>query len=573
MRNPADNSLTAAALGAVDGAEAIGLPRFSELWSAGVKTALHSRGAAQRGVRFAAEAAKVLAGASEVKPDPKDWRFRDPTWADNALYRRIMQLYISAADEFEGLVADADLEWRDMQRAQFLASLITSALAPTNILPGNPEAMKRAFETSGTSVGRGVRNLVRDIRTNGGLPSQVDRTAFTVGESLAVTPGAVVYRDDVCEVLQYTPTTPEIRTRPTVILPPQIGRYYFMDLRPKRSFVEYAVSRGIPVFMTSWRNPGPEQRDWDFDTYGAAALRSIDVAREVTGSDDVNVLGFCAGGILTASVVSHLAATNDDRIRSASFGVTLLDFDVPATIGAFNSGAVLGLAAARSNRQGVITGRSLGAVFALLRPNELIWNYWVNNYLLGNDPPVFDILAWNADSTNLPAKLHSEFLGIFAENKLVDPGALTLLGTPVDLSKITAETYVTGATTDHLTPWKGCYRTTQLTTGDSTFILSNAGHVASLVNPPGNPKAHYFAGPEPVPDPEDWLAGAEKQQGTWWEHWADWINERSGEERRAPAKLGSRRHRPIEPAPGSYVRDITPTPSTAAAAEPALSTA
>jgi polyhydroxyalkanoate synthase len=346
-----------------------------------------------------------------------------------------------------------------------------------------------------------------------------------------------------------------------------------MDLRPKRSFVEYVVSRGIPVFMISWRNPGTEQRDWDFDTYGAAALRAMDVAREVTGSDDVNVLGFCAGGILTASVTSHVAQTSDPRINSASFGVTLLDFDVPATIGAFQSGAVLGLAAARSNRQGVITGRNLGAMFALLRPNELVWNYWVNNYLLGNDPPVFDILAWNADSTNLPAKLHSEFIGIFGGNKLVEPDGLEILGTPVDLSKITVETYVTGATTDHLTPWKGCYRTTQLTGGESTFILSNAGHVASLVNPPGNPKAHYFAGPEPGPDPEDWLAKAEKVPGTWWEHWADWIGERSGEERRAPASLGSRRHRPIEPAPGSYVRDMEPANGTISTEEPALSRA
>jgi polyhydroxyalkanoate synthase len=571
MRNSADNSLTAAALGAVEGAEAIGVPRLRELWDAGVKTAMHTRGASRRGAQFAAEAVKVVGGRSSIQSDPKDWRFRDPTWTDNPVYRRIMQLYLAAVGEFEGLVADADLEWRDKERAAFLASLITSALAPTNTLLGNPEAIKRAFDTAGGSVRRGMRNFISDLRTNGGLPSQVDRTAFTVGEDLAVTPGAVIYRDDVCEVLQYTPTTPEIRARPTVILPPQIGRYYFMDLRPKRSFVEYAISRGIPVFMTSWRNPGPDQRDWDFDTYGAAALRAIDVAREVTGSEDVNVLGFCAGGILTASVTSHVAQTNDSRINSASFGVTLLDFDVPATIGAFNSGAVLGLAAARSNRQGIITGRSLGAMFALLRPNELVWNYWVNNYLLGNDPPVFDILAWNADSTNLPAKLHGEFLGIFAENKLVEPGALTLLGTPVDLGQITVETYVTGATTDHLTPWKGCYRTTQLTGGGSTFILSNAGHVASLVNPPGNPKAHYFAGPEPVPDPEDWLAKAEKQQGTWWEHWAKWIGERSGEERRAPGSLGSKRHRPIEPAPGSYVRDMKPALSSASAEEPVLS--
>ena len=558
MMSTADSLITDAAVDAIQGAEAIGLPRPHELLSAGIKTALHSRGAARRGVRLGAETANIIAGRSSVAPDPKDSRFRDPAWRDNPAYRRLMQLYLAAAHEFEQAVQDADVEWRESERAQFLASLITSTLAPTNVLAGNPAALKRAYETGGMSLARGVRNLVRDVRHNGGLPSQVDRSAFTVGEDLAATPGAVVYRDDVCEVLQYAATTPEVRSRPVVIVPPQIGRYYFMDLRPTRSFVEYAVSRGLPVFMISWRNPGPEQREWSMDTYAAAVLRAVDVARDIFRSDDVNLLAFCAGGILSTTVLNHLAATNDERVRTASFGVTLLDFDVPATIGAFNSGAALGLARARSNRDGLVTGRSLGTVFALLRPNDLVWNYFVNNYLLGNDPPVFDILAWNADSTNLPARLHGEFLDIFANNSLAVPGRMEVLGTPVDLSRITLETYVTGATTDHLTPWKGCYRTTELLSGPSTFILSNAGHIASLVNPPGNPKAHYFVGPDPLPDPEDWLAKAEKQQGTWWEHWAGWMTERAGAERRPPAKLGNRRHKPLDPAPGLYVRDLVP---------------
>ena len=558
MINAADSLITDAAVDAIQGAEAIGLPRPHELLSAGIKTALHSRGAGRRGMRLGAETANIIAGRSSVAPDPKDSRFSDPAWRDNPAYRRLMQLYLATAHEFEQAVQDADVEWRESERAQFLAALITSTLAPTNVLAGNPAALKRAYETGGMSLARGVRNLVRDIRHNGGLPAQVDRSAFTVGEDLAATPGAVVYRDDVCEVLQYAASTPEVRSRPVVIVPPQIGRYYFMDLRPTRSFVEYAVSRGLPVFMISWRNPGPEQREWNMDTYAAAVLRAVDVARDIFRSDDVNLLAFCAGGILSTTVLNHLAATNDERVRTASFGVTLLDFDVPATIGAFNSGAALGLARARSNRDGLVTGRSLGTVFALLRPNDLVWNYFVNNYLLGNDPPVFDILAWNADSTNLPARLHGEFLDIFANNSLAVPGSMEVLGTPVDLSRITLETYVTGATTDHLTPWKGCYRTTELLSGPSTFILSNAGHIASLVNPPGNPKAHYFVGPDPLPDPEDWLAKAEQQQGTWWEHWAGWMTARAGPERQPPAKLGNRRHKPLDPAPGLYVRDLVP---------------
>jgi polyhydroxyalkanoate synthase len=292
------------------------------------------------------------------------------------------------------------------------------------------------------------------------------------------------------------------------------------------------------------------------DTYAAAVLRAIDVARDVARSDDVNVLGFCAGGILTTTVLNHLAAMSDDRVHTASFGVTLLDFGVPAAVGAFDNGATLGIARARSDRNGLITGRSLSTVFALLRPNDLVWNYYVNNYLLGKDPPVFDILAWNADSTNLSARLHGQFLDIFTNNPLVEQGAMEVLGTPVDVSRIGVETYVTGATTDHLTPWRACYRTTQLFGGDSTFVLSNAGHIASLVNPPGNPRSHYFAGPEPGADPDAWYDAAEQRQGTWWEHWSGWISSRSGDTRRAPAKLGNRRHAPRDDAPGRYVRDL-----------------
>jgi polyhydroxyalkanoate synthase len=554
--NTGSEFVTEIAAEAVQAADLIGVPSLGELVGVSLKVAAKSRGAARRGARLGAETARIAVGRSAVSADPKDWRFKDEAWTENPAYRRLMQLYLASASEVHALVDDADLDWRDAERARFLASLLTSAFAPTNTLLGNPGALKRAFDTGGHSLVRGVRNLVDDIRHNGGMPSQVDRTALKVGEQLAVTPGAVVYRDEVCEVLQYKPSTPEVRTRPTVLIPPQIGRYYFMDLRPGRSFVEYSVSRGIPMFLISWRNPGREQRAWDIDTYAAAVLRAIDVVRDVSHSDDVNALSFCAGGILTASVLAHMAASGDDRVHTVSFGVTLLDFDAPATIGAFDSGAVLSLSRARSNREGVLTARSLGTVFALLRPNELVWNYWVNNYLLGNAPPVFDILAWNADGTNLPGTLHHQFLRIFSDNMIANPGALHVLGTPVDLGAVTIENYVTGATTDHITPWKGCYRTGQLLGGETTFVLSNAGHIASLVNPPGNPKAHYFAGPPLEVDPHAWLASAERRHGTWWEHWADWEIARAGPERPAPGRLGNRRYRPLDPAPGRYVRDL-----------------
>jgi polyhydroxyalkanoate synthase len=319
--------------------------------------------------------------------------------------------------------------------------------------------------------------------------------------------------------------------------------------------VEYAVGRGLQTFLLSWRNPGAEQAGWTIDTYAEMILEAIDVVRETTGSADVNVMGFCAGGILNTAVVNHLAAQGDDRVHSAAYAVTLLDFGRAAPISAFSSARLLSLARWSSRRAGVISARAMGSAFTWMRPNDLVWNYWVNNYLMGEDPPVFDILSWNADGTNLPAALHSQFLDIFEHNPLVTPGAMEALGTPIDLGGITLPIYVVGAVNDHLTPWKGCYGTTRLQSGDATFALSNAGHIASLVNPPGNPRASYHVGDhDPEETPEQWLAHAENRVGSWWEHWADWALERSGETRPAPVTLGSETFPPQAPAPGAYVR-------------------
>ena len=519
------------------------------LWSA----ARRSPGLGRRAAALAAETTKILVGSDGVAPKKSDWRFRDETWREHPAYRRLMQTYLAGCQALEEAVEVADLGWRDKERARFAAAILTSAVAPTNTLLGNPAAVKRAYETAGFSLLRGTRNFAKDVRSNRGMPSTVNRDAFTVGTDLAATPGAVVYRDDVCEVLQYAPSTSMVRSRPVLMVPPQISKYYFMDLSPGRSFVEHAVAQGLPFFVISWRNVTADQRDWGLETYAAAIDRVLDVVREVAGSDDVNLISLCAGGITTATVLSHLAATGDPRVHSASFGVTLLDFGVPAPIGMFRMAPLLALVRERSARTGFLDAASLSAVFSWMRPNDLVWNYWVNNYLMGNDPPVFDILAWNADPTNLAARLHADFLELMQENLLVTKDGLEVLGTPVDLEKVTIDTYVTGATTDHLTPWRGCYQTTQLLSGRNRFVLSNAGHIASLVNPPGNPKAHFFAGPEPIGDADEWLAGAEQRSGTWWDDWATWVTERSGDERKAPAKLGSRRHRAAEPAPGTYV--------------------
>jgi polyhydroxyalkanoate synthase len=395
--------------------------------------------------------------------------------------------------------------------------------------------------------------MVGDLVRNGGLPSQVDRGAFVVGRDLGTTPGAVVHRSEVAEVIQYRPSTAAVRRRPLVVVPPMIGKFYFLDLRPGRSFVEHAVARGLQVFMISWRNPTREQADWDLDTYAGAVLDAVDVAAEVTGSPDVTTIGFCAGGQIMTTALNHLAATGDERVHAASYAVTLLDFSTRAPLGAFSGPRLLELSRWNSARQGVITARQMGSVFTWMRPDDLVFNYLVNQWLLGEDPPAFDVLAWNADGTNLPARLHEQFLDVFGSNALARPGALRVLGTPVHLSRITLPTFVTGALTDHLTPWAGCYRTTQLLSGPSTFVLSSSGHIQSLVNPPGNPRARYWTGGEPGPDAEAWRAAAEEHVGSWWEPWAEWVLARSGEEQPAPQQLGDPGHPVLGPAPGSYV--------------------
>ena len=549
----ADDEFAELALDALAAGEDIGGLELRDLVQSLIAAMFKSGQLTREARGLALELAMVLVGRSDVEPARGDWRFKDPAWRDNPAYRRLAQAYLATTAALERIPASERLEWRTAERARMAVSLVTAAVAPTNSLPGNPAALKRTFETSGMNLVRGSRNFVHDIRHTGVMPSQVDKRPFRVGENLAVTPGRVVHRDDVCEVIQYQASTPEVRTRPILMVPPQINRYYFMDLAPKRSFVEHAVARGLQFFTISWRNPTAEQSDWDLDTYVSACLRAVDVATEISGSDEVATLGLCAGGITLSTMLSTMAAQSDDRVTAAGFGVTLLDFDVPAPLGMLNSKRLLRAARKESSKKGVLEGESLAKVFAWLRPNDLVWNYWVNNYLMGNDPPSFDILAWNSDSTRMTGALHAQFLEVFERNVLCTPGALTVLGEPVDLSRITCDTYVTGALTDHLTPWQGCYRTTQLVGGDSTFVLSSSGHIASLVNPPGNPKARMFVGPDPGPDPEVWRAEATELAGTWWDHWADWMTERAGPEKRAPTKLGSRKHKAGDAAPGQYV--------------------
>src|SRR5580704_2935618 len=472
-----DATMTAAgAAESVGGGEAVGMPSLRQAAS-GLAAAL-SRGttAAREASRLGAELTRIARGRSGVAPAHGDRPFTDPAWTSNPVFRMIQQSYLASVQALDRVVAAMGDRHGDTvaAQAQFAANILVSAAAPTNFLMSNPAALKRAFDTGGMSLARGARNFVHDVRHNGAMPSMIETGAFEVGRDLAVTPGAVVARDAVAEVLQYVPATDTVFQRPVLIVPPPIGRFYFLDLRPGRSFVEYAVGRGLQAFMLSWRNPTAEDSQWDLDTYAGAVSAAIEAIREITGSPDVNVIGFCAGGIIATTLLNHLAATGDHRVHSMSYAVTLLDFGLRAPITAFSGRSLIALAGHRSRRTGIITSRQMGSAFTWLRPDDLVFNYWVNNYLMGEQPPAFDILAWNAHGTNLPGALHGQFLDIFRDNLLARAGQLGVLGTPVNLRNITVPTFVTGAVADHLTPWKGCYRTTQLLGGPSTFVLSHS---------------------------------------------------------------------------------------------------
>ena len=520
-----------------------------------------TRAVTAEAVRLGRELAAIGLGLEREAAGTADKRFADQAWTDNPAYRRLGQGYLAWSESLERLVdryEESGAGWREVERARFAVNALIAAAAPTNTLAGNPAALKKALDTGGRSVVRGLGNMLEDVRSNGGLPALCDPTAFGVGRNLATTPGAVVYRDDVIEIIQYAPTTDEVHARPLLVIPPIINRYYFLDLRAGRSFVEHAVGQGFQTFVVSWRNPGREHKHWDLDTYVERLRRAVSVVREVTGSPDVNTIGFCAGGILQTLLLNHLAAMEDTSVHSAAYGVTLLDFSERAPIGAFAGKWVTGLARRVSRTRGVLGGKSLGSVFSLMKPGDLVFNGLVSQWLQGEPVPAFDVLAWNSDATNMAGRVHDQFLSFFRDNTLVQPGAVTVLGSPLDLGEITVPTFVTGAVTDHLTPWRGCYRTTRLLSGPSTFVLSNGGHIQSLINPPGNPKAKHWVGGEAVADPEEWRAGAEERTGSWWETWAEWTAVRSGPRVAAPTQLGSQRHPVLTAAPGLYVLDRTP---------------
>jgi polyhydroxyalkanoate synthase len=466
-----------------------------------------------------------------------------------------MQAHLATARTAWELIDDADLDWQDDERIRFTATNVVDALAPSNVPVLNPLSLKAVIDTGGRSAVQGLRRMLRDLTNPPRVPSMVEPDAFTVGEDLAATPGSVVFRTDVFELIQYRPTTETVRAVPLLMVPPTINKFYIADLAPGRSIVEHYLSAGQQVFMISWRNPDERHAAWDLDTYGQAIIDAMDAVELATGSEQVAIQAFCSGGIITAMVLAHLAATGrQDRVSAVSYAVTVLDWARAGTVSALMDEESVKAATEKSRKKGYLDGAQLAEVFAWLRPNDLVWNYWVNNYLQGKPPPNFDILFWNADTTRMSAGLHRDFIDIAIGNALTEPGKATMLGTPVDLSKVTVDSYVTAGIADHLCPWQACYRSTQLLGGESRFILSTSGHIASLVNPPGNPKSTFQVAESTPADTEEWMAQAETLKGSWWPDFMTWLGARSGDEIPAPSSLGGALQE-LAPAPGTYVFD------------------
>jgi polyhydroxyalkanoate synthase subunit PhaC len=541
-------------------AAALGPPRRLLPGAAGVRFAAglarRPRDLAGQAAGLAGELARIGLGRSALAPSPRDRRFTDPAWAANPLLRRLVQAYLAAAQAAERLLAGADLDWRDAERMRFAVDNLVQALAPSNNPVTSPVFWKALVDSGGGNLVRGARNLAADLATPPRVPSMVTADAFEVGVDLAVTPGAVVLRTPMFELLQYRPQTPRVRRVPLLIVPPTINKHYILDLAPGRSLVEYLVQRGQQVFVISWRNPDARHRDWGADAYGQAILQAQDATHRICQEDRSLLLGLCSGGILTAMVLAHLAATGrQDRVAGFGLAVTVLDQARAGTAGAALDEPTARAAMAASAARGFLDGRALAEVFAWLRPGDLIWSYWVNNYLQGRTPPPFDILYWNADTTRMPAALHRDFLRLAVDNALTRPGTASMLGSPVDLAKVGVDGYLVAGVADHLCPWQSCYRSTRLLGGRTRFVLSTSGHIASMVNPPGNPKASFRTAPATPPDPADWLGQATTEQGSWWPDYAGWLERRGGGERARPRRLGAAGFRPTDPAPGTYVLD------------------
>jgi polyhydroxyalkanoate synthase subunit PhaC len=506
-----------------------------------------------RTARAATARAAGRAVDAPIATAPGDRRFADAAWQTNAWFFAVHQTYLANRRLLEELVAIGEPDGDAGPKARFAADLLGEALSPSNFLVSNPVALRRAFDTGGVSVVRGMRNAARDVVRNGGWPSQVDRSAFTVGKDLAASPGQVVFRNELIEVIQYAPTTERVHATPLLVCPPWINKYYITDLAPGRSLVEWAVQHGLTTFAISYRNPDSSMRDLRFEDYlfqGPDA--AVEVVREICGSEVVNTLAVCLGGTLNTAMLAYYAGIGTAPVGCTTYLNALTDFTDTGTLGTiFGDAAAVDALATRMRKRGCLDASDMAHTFDLLRSRDLVFGYIASGWLMGEDPQAFDLLAWNADSTHMPAGVHLEYLRrCYIENALVE-NRWEMGGVRLQPAKIDLDAYIVSAIDDHIVPWRSAYRTSQVLRGTNRFVLSSSGHIAGIVNPP-SPKARLWTNDELPADPDEWLASAEQRSDTWWNDWLTWIGPRSGE-LVAPPPLGGDDYPPLCPAPGTYV--------------------
>jgi polyhydroxyalkanoate synthase subunit PhaC len=502
--------------------------------------------------------ARMMAGGAGaeplVAPDRGDRRFNAAEWRDNPAYSLLKQSYLLNSRLFTDVVEAADLDDATRHKLRFYARQFVDAMSPANFAATNPDVLKAAFESKGESVKAGFQNLLADMR-KGGI-TITDETAFEVGKNVAVSEGAVIFENELFQLIQYAPLTAQVASRPLVIVPPCINKFYILDLQPENSFVRFAVEQGQTVFLVSWRNPDASCGNVTWDDYLAqGAMKAIEVARAVSGADKVNAVGWCVGGTILSSALAVMRAQGDESVASLTLLTTMLDFREPGDLAVFIDEQGVAQREQTIGQGGIYPGAELGFVFQTLRANDLIWPNVINNYLKGKSPEAFDLLYWNADATNLPGPMYAWYLrNMYLENNLRLPGKLTMCGTPVDLGDIDMPSYVLATQEDHIVPWRSAYQTTQLVSGKSQFVLGASGHIAGVINPASKNKRSYWTGGKQGDDARAWLASATETPGSWWTHWIKWLSPKSGKPVASRKRLGNAKYKPIEAAPGRYVK-------------------
>ena len=484
-----------------------------------------------------------------------DKRFAAEAWRNTPYFDLMRRTYIGYAEYMQGAVESVPSDEATKKQMRYGMGQFIDAMSPSNFLVTNPEAMQVAIETGGQSLTQGMKLFFEDLAK--GRVSSTDETAYEVGKDIAVTPGAVIFENELMQVIQYAPTTETVRERPLLMIPPCINKYYILDLQPDNSMVRYVVSQGHTVFLVSWRNVGPQQGHLKWDDYlEQGVMRAIDVAREVSGADKVNTLGFCIGGTLLASAVAVKRARNEDPVASMTLLTTMLDFGDTGEIGALVTEQSIAAREAAIGGGGIMQGKELAFAFSSLRANDLIWQYVVNSYLKGKAPPAFDLLYWNADSTNLPGPMFCWYVrNTYLENNLRVPGKTIQCGEAVDLSRINIPTFLYASREDHIVPWRTAYASTELLPHNTTFVLGASGHIAGVINPTSKNKRNHWVGGTPSPDPDRWLETAQNVPGSWWPEWSNWLRDQAGAEVPARKTVGNRKYKRIEAAPGRYVKE------------------